>query len=114
MILLSCIQQALPLFSKNVQSTTFVNHFLENLLCNISKISDDCGISTYEIIKAFAELCMYYDGQASDYNSLKNLEILFNLLNVNIINLYNNVLRSASTTIFQGLFAQINRSSNRN
>lgn len=100
MILLSCIQQALPLFSSNVQSTTFVNQYLQNLLCNFSKIPDDCGIPTFEIIKSFAELCIYYDGQVSDYNSLENLEILFNLLNVNIINLYNNVIRSASSTIF--------------
>lgn len=78
MILLSCIQQALPLFSKNVQSTKFVNSYLENLLVIFTKFTDES--ITFEILKSFAELCIYYNGQIQANNSLRNLEILYNLM----------------------------------
>lgn len=78
MILLSCIQQALPLFSKNVQSTKFVNSYLENLLCIFTKLTDES--MTFETLKSFAELCMYYNGQNAANNSIQNLEILYNLM----------------------------------
>jgi len=58
MVLLSCIQQALPLFSKNVQSTKFVNYYLANLLSVFASLADQT--LTFDILKSFAELCVYY------------------------------------------------------
>lgn len=78
MILLSCIQQALPLFSKNVKSTKFVNWYLENLLPIFSKLKDES--TNFEILKSFAELCIYYDGQIAANNSIHNLNTLYDLL----------------------------------
>jgi hypothetical protein len=78
MILLSCIQQALPLFSKNVQSTKFVNSYLSNLRPIFTKLTDESV--TFDILKSFAELCIYYNGQNQAANSIQNLETLYNLM----------------------------------
>jgi hypothetical protein len=58
MILMSCIQQAIPLFSKNVPSTRYVSLYLENVLGLFKKIGDENA--RFEILKAFAELCIHY------------------------------------------------------
>ncbi len=78
MVLLSCIQQALPLFSKNVQSTKFVNYYLANLLSVFASLADQT--LTFDILKSFAELCVYYNGHNQANNSVHNLEILYNLM----------------------------------
>lgn len=78
MILLSCIQQALPLFSKNVQSTKFVNYYLSNLLSVFTSLTDHS--LNFDILKSFAELCMYYNGNNQANNSIQNLEILYNIM----------------------------------
>ncbi|CAF0728769.1 unnamed protein product [Brachionus calyciflorus] len=58
MILLSCIQQALPLFSKNVNSNKYVNFYIENVMKIFNQISDET--IRFEILKSFADLCSHY------------------------------------------------------
>ena len=76
MILLSCIQQAIPLFSKNVQSTKYVNYYMNNVLQIVPKISDES--IKFEILKSFAELCIHYNGVGGDVTAT-NIEILYNI-----------------------------------
>lgn len=77
MILLSCIQQAIPLFSKNVHSNRFVNSYLDNVLTIVTKISDETV--KFETLKAFAELCSHYQQQNVPQSTI-NIEILYNIL----------------------------------
>lgn len=62
MILMSCMQQALPLFSKNVPSTRYVHLYLHNVLIVFKKIKEENV--RFEILKAFAELCIHYNGSS--------------------------------------------------
>lgn len=78
MILLSCIQQAIPLFSKNVQSTKFVIHYLDNVISIVHKLTDETV--KFEILKSFAELCIHYHSNPQHQPNNLNLEILYNLL----------------------------------
>ena len=83
MILMSCLQQALPLFSKNVQSTKYVYLYLDNVMSSFKKIQDDNV--RFELLKAFAELCIHFNGssplaQQSNSNVNQSLDLLFNLL----------------------------------
>ncbi len=78
MILQSCTQQALPLFSKNVHSTKLVLYNLDNLFPVFNKLAVDEGVKL-EILKNFAEMSMFVHTQGIE--SLKTrLIFLFNLL----------------------------------
>jgi hypothetical protein len=64
---------------KNVQSTKYVNFYLENVMTIFNKIGDENV--KFEVLKAFADMCLHYNGTSADpANSLKNLEILFDIL----------------------------------
>ena len=60
MILLSCIQQAIPLFSKNVPSAKHVNLFIQNVLGSFVKLSCDEN-TKFEILKSLADMCVHYN-----------------------------------------------------
>jgi hypothetical protein len=84
MVLMSCLQQALPLFSKNVQSTKYVYLYLDNVMSSFKKIQDDNV--RFELLKAFAELCIHFNGssplvqQQITSNVNQSLDLLFDLL----------------------------------
>jgi hypothetical protein len=80
MILLSCIQEAIPLFSKNVQPTKYVNLYLENVLTVFNKIDDENV--KFEVLKALSDMCLHYNGTSvpASVNSLSNLEILYDIM----------------------------------
>lgn len=79
MILLSCIQQAIPLFSKNVNSNKYVSMFIDNVLVIFDQITDE--EIKFEILKSFADLCSFYTSMlATDKVSDKQVDTVFNLL----------------------------------
>lgn len=80
MILLACVQQAIPLFSKNVQSNKFVKGFLDNVIPIFTKLQDETV--KFEVLKAFAELCSHYNTANAATNALITLGGLFDVLTV--------------------------------
>lgn len=80
MILLSCIQQAIPLFSKNVNSNKYVLMFVDNVLGIFDQIADEA--IKFEILKSFADLCSFYASSAisTDNISDKQIDTVYNLL----------------------------------
>lgn len=80
MILLACVQQAIPLFSKNVQSNKFVKGFLDNVIPIFTKLQDETV--KFEVLKAFAELCSHYNTANTAINSQITLAGLFEVLTV--------------------------------
>ena len=82
MILQSCTQQALPLFSKNVHSTKLVLYNLDNLFPVFNKLSVDEG-AKLEILKNFAEMSIYVHTPSmltADESLKTRLNYLFSLL----------------------------------
>jgi len=62
-----------------VQSTKYVNFYLENVLTIFNKIGDEHV--KFEVLKAFADMCLHYNGASADpVNSLRNLEILYDIM----------------------------------
>lgn len=79
MILLSCIQQAIPLFSKNVNSNKYVSMFIDNVLVIFNEITDE--EIKFEILKSFADLCSFYASLVTTEKiSDKQIDTVFNLL----------------------------------
>ena len=66
-----------------MQSTKYVNFYLENVLTIFNKIGDEHV--KFEVLKAFSDMCLHYNGanSANVENSLRNLEILYDILIVN-------------------------------
>lgn len=78
MILLSCTQQAIHLFSKNVPSNKFISFYLDYVFPVFNKFQIEENIKL-EILKCFAEITSF---QSSIHDNLTNerLASLFNLL----------------------------------
>jgi hypothetical protein len=80
-ILFSCIQQAIPLFSRNVPSTKYVNYYLENVLVVFNSVKNDD--IQFEIIKSLADLCSHFNGNSNVITANQsnlNLKTLFTIL----------------------------------
>ncbi|RNA30903.1 apoptosis inhibitor 5 isoform X2 [Brachionus plicatilis] len=79
MILLSCIQQAIPLFSKNVNSNKYVLMFVDNVLGTFDQIVDE--EIKFEILKSLADLCSFFTWTAGmDKVSDKQMDTVYNIL----------------------------------
>jgi hypothetical protein len=62
-----------------VQSTKYVNFYLENVLTIFNKIGDEHV--KFEVLKAFSDMCLHYNGASADpVNSLRNLDILYDIM----------------------------------
>lgn len=83
MILLSCIQQAIPFFSRSCPSTKYVTYYIRNVLGLLQELADDN--LKFEILKSLAELSAHYGGASSlaahqPACSTADLDLLFNRL----------------------------------